>query len=499
MAAKVKHIQRFGPWLVAGAGAVVMLFGLLLSGPAEAQRGGGLFDNWFGTFPSAPRSAPAAPQADFSRAPPARKPDVQPNSTVLVLGDSMADWLAYGLEDALADTPEIGVTRKHRTYSGLLRYERADGPDWAQVARDLIAAEKPTFVVMMLGLNDRQSIRERVATPPGRGAPAATAQPAPSAQPSPQPVPDADRREPENQEQPAVSAPEPPRPRVAGVHEFRSDKWAELYAKRVDDTIAALKGRGLSVFWVGLPSVRGAKSTSDMLYLNDLFRTRAEKAGVTFIDVWDGFVDENGRFALQGPDFEGQIRRLRTGDGVHFTKAGARKLAHYVEREIRRASLRGPVEVALPSSEPQPTTPGGARPGGATARPLAGPVLPLTAATTGAGENLLGGANSSANPGHVTTTRVLVKGEAVEPPAGRGDDFTWPRRGVAPFGTDPVVATTTLPLPVMQPAPEKTVLAPSAEAPAAPAVRRPAAPRPQQAQAPQRQQSSPFSFFQFFR
>jgi hypothetical protein len=61
-----------------------------------------------------------------------------------------------------------------------------------------------------------------------------------------------------------------------------------------------------------------------------------------------------------------------------------------------------------------------------------------------------------------------------------------------------VVATTTLPLPVMQPAPEKTVLAPSIEAPAAPAVRRPAAPRPQQAHAPQRQ-TSPFSFFQFFR
>ena len=41
----------------------------------------------------------------------------------------------------------------------------------------------------------------------------------------------------------------------------------------------------------------------------------------------------------EGPDFEGQIRRLRAGDGVHFTRAGARKLAHYVEREIRRVML----------------------------------------------------------------------------------------------------------------------------------------------------------------
>ena len=60
-------------------------------------------------------------------------------------------------------------------------------------------------------------------------------------------------------------------------------------------------------------------------------------------------------------------------------------------------------------------------------------------------------------------TRVLVNGEAVLPPAGRSDDFKWPRRAVAPIGTDPVVATTTEPIPVMKPAPETTVAAPSGE------------------------------------
>ena len=32
----------------------------------------------------------------------------------------------------------------------------------------------------------------------------------------------------------------------------------------------------------------------------------------------------------------GQIVKLRTSDGVHFTEAGALKLAHFVEPEIRR-------------------------------------------------------------------------------------------------------------------------------------------------------------------
>ena len=98
--------------------------------------------------------------------------------------------------------------------------------------------------------------------------------------------------------------------------------------------IAALKSKGVPVFWVGLPAIRGTRSTADMVYLDDLYRARAERAGIIYVDIWDGFVDESGRYVTHGPDFEGQMRRLRSGDGVHFTKAGARKLAHYVEREI---------------------------------------------------------------------------------------------------------------------------------------------------------------------
>jgi hypothetical protein len=50
--------------------------------------------------------------------------------------------------------------------------------------------------------------------------------------------------------------------------------------------------------------------------LNELYRSRAEKAGIVYVDIWDGFVDESGRYSPDGPDFEGQIRRLRSSDGV---------------------------------------------------------------------------------------------------------------------------------------------------------------------------------------
>ena len=51
------------------------------------------------------------------------------------------------------------------------------------------------------------------------------------------------------------------------------------------------------MFWVGLPSIRGTKSTADAVYLNDLYRARAERAGAVYIDVWDGFVDEAGKYS----------------------------------------------------------------------------------------------------------------------------------------------------------------------------------------------------------
>src|SRR6185437_6504476 len=146
-----------------------------------------------------------------------------------------------------------------------------------------------------------------------------------------------DKKPADDAEQSPIIAPEPQQGKKAnGTIEFRSDQCAEIYSKRIDDTIAALKSKGVPVFWVGLPAIKGTKSTADAVYLNDLYRARAERAGAVYIDVWDGFVDETGKFSNFGPDYEGQMRRLRSSDGVFFTKSGALKLAHYVEREIRR-------------------------------------------------------------------------------------------------------------------------------------------------------------------
>ena len=259
-----------------------------------------------------------------------------------------------------------------------------------------------------------------------------------------------------------------------------------------------LKAKGVPVLWVGLPAVRGAKATADMLFLDSLYRDAAAKAGITYVDVWDGFVDEAGRFLQRGPDFEGQPRKLRSDDGVFFTRAGARKLAHYVEREVTRLMAARSAPFALPS---EPATPdASAEPGKPAPRPLAGPILPLVASSVGT-DQLLGGPGSRPAAVDALAARTLVKGEALSAPAGRADDFAWPRREVGreqAKGETPVASATqdggVTPVMATPPPPKPKKLRPIQPA-AAPSIgdffglgaqpaQRPRAPPPQQLQPP---------------
>jgi hypothetical protein len=432
------------------AAAIVLLFGLIelsgalsitvsLTDPAAAQffrerRGGGFFDSLFGPRRygpierDIPQSQPSGESS--SRAPSPKKSDTTPTLSVMVMGDSMADWLGYGLEEAFADSPEIGVVRKSKLNSGLIRYEARSDLDWWHVARDFLSKEKVDYVVMMLGVEDRTSIRESQVEK--KKADAAKEAAKETTKPEQDAKTDA---KPDDDEAPAIVAPEPKRG-ASGTIEFRTERWEQIYTKRIDDTIAALKSKGVPVLWVGLPSIRGTRSTADAVYLNDLFRARAEHAGIVYVDIWDGFVDEGGKFTYMGPDFEGQNRRLRSGDGVHFTKNGARKLAHYVERELRRFMSNRALPMALPSGAPQLQS----APNEPAARPVAGPVQALTGVASTSDE-LLGGGGTRPVHSDPVATRVLVKGEPVAAAPGRADDFKWPRGGGDAATAEPLTPT----------------------------------------------------------
>jgi hypothetical protein len=420
------------------SGAVGVTIGLADSAAAQSRGrgGGGFFDSLFGPRRYGPieRDVPMQAPVESSRAPAPKKSDTTPTLSVMVMGDSMADWLGYGLEEAFADSPEIGVVRKSKAHSGLIRYEARSDLDWWHVARDLLSNEKVDYVVMMLGVDDRTSIRESQVEQKKAQEAKEAAKDASKDATKDDEKPDQDAKA-DDDETPSIVAPEPKRG-ASGTIEFRTERWEQIYTKRIDDTIAALKSKGVPVLWVGLPSIRGTRSTADTVYLNDLYRARAERAGIVYVDVWDGFVDENGKFTYMGPDFEGQNRRLRSGDGVNFTKSGARKLAHYVERELRRFMSNRALPMAMPSGAPQLQ----GAPNEPAARPVAGPVQALTGVAASS-EELLGGGGTRPVHSDPTATRVLVKGESVAVTAGRADDFKWPRSGGDAATAEPLTPT----------------------------------------------------------
>lgn len=519
-----KALTETGPLIALGTALAILVS---IAGPASAQffnfpgfggppqrqappprHGGG---GWFGGDFFAPfqQQQPQAPRQDFSRAPAPAKRDTIPDKNVLVMGDAMADWLAYGLEDAYNEQPDMGVIRKHKTTSGLIKYQPKGEPsDWAAAAKGILETEKPDVIVVMLGLNDRISIREPVAdksdkdkdkkndkgarakqsakqgdAKPGDAKPGTAAKPDDKPADTDLPQDDAD-----NADTPAA-APEKTARNPNGVYEFRDERWIELYAKKIEELANVLKAKGVPVLWVGLPAIRGPRGTADMLFLDSLYREGAAKAGITYVDVWDGFVDEAGRFLQKGPDFEGQIRQLRSYDGVYFTKAGARKLAHYVEREITRllAGRSGPI--ALPSEPATPDT--SAEPGKPAPRPLAGPIVPLVAASIST-DQLLGGPGSRPAAVDALAAKTMVKGEPLTAPAGRADDYAWPRREVGreqAKGDTPMAATT----------PDGGAASPSAGTGAAPAIAppKPAPKKPPVVQQPAQATPSIRDFFGF--
>ena len=470
-----------GP-LIALAVAVALLVGVVgpasaqffnFGGPPQRQQpqprsnsggfGGGFGGGWFGgdLFTPFQQQAPKRViHEDYSKAPSPEKRETVPERNVLVLGDGMADWLAYGLEDAYTEQPDMGVIRRPKTTSGLIRYQpKGDPADWAAAAKGILATEKPDAIVVMLGLNDRIAMREPVAEksdkssdkksekkdartkPDGKPGDAASDAKPDGAKPDDKMV-DTELAPEDADSDTPILTPEKSTRSPNGLYEFREERWVELYSKKIDEMIAVLKSKGVPVLWVGLPAVRGAKATADMLFLDSLYRDAAGKAGITYVDVWDGFVDESGRFLQKGPDFEGQIRQLRSYDGVFFTKPGARKLAHYAEREITRLLAARSAPIELPT---EPATPdANALPGQPAPRPLAGPILPLVASSVGT-DQLLGGPGSRPAAVDALAARTLVKGEPLAPPAGRADDFVWPRREVGreqAKGETPVAAVT---------------------------------------------------------
>jgi hypothetical protein len=395
--------------LLGAAGLLLLTGGPTSLAQGEPQRGRNFFQ-LFWQLPQRPPAVVVRPQQRQRLAPVVRHrpgpvvvrddpviPNVDVAHHVLVMGDSLGNLLAKGLDDVLSNRPDVAVLHKAKPDSGLVR---TDFYDWPKAVADLLAGDQKISVgVMLLGLNDRQAIREGET-----------------------------------------------------VHEPLSPRWLELYSERVDAVANAFATRRIPLIWVGAPPVQNQRLSVDFVSFNELYRQRVERAGGQYVDLWGAFVDAENRYAAMGPDVSGQTMRLRLGDGIHFTTAGARKAAHFVDLLIRRLieAPQGSV-IALPVSpetgapiNPELQAGGverlidrmvsglptfGGLPTALQAKPLAGPILPLTGMAGPAEQALLATIAEARGRGEAAAQldRVFGEGVAPEPRQGRLDDYRWPR------------------------------------------------------------------------
>lgn len=308
--------------------------------------------------------------------------------SVLVIGDFLAGGLAEGLTTAFTENPVIKVVDKSSGSSGFVRL---DFYNWAQEIDQLITTERPVAVIVMIGANDRQQMT------------------------------------------------------VDGFKEaVRSEVWTKEYADRAEELAKAVAARKVPLLWVGAPPFKSSKMMLDMMAFNDIYRAAATAAGGEYVDIWDGFVDENGAYVANGPDLNGQPARLRANDGINLARPGKRKLAFYTEKPLYKilgenpalqgsavaAAIRpayrmygpfGPSELQEPADLDIVVDPNEVGP--------IDPARPVALRTPGldGGTELLGAVMTARTDAQTPAERLVVEGFAPAPPLGRADEAAWPQ------------------------------------------------------------------------
>ncbi|HEV7275678.1 MAG TPA: DUF459 domain-containing protein [Devosiaceae bacterium] len=221
--------------------------------------------------------APAA-QASLPPAKPAVE-KAEGATRVAVFGDSLAVDLSKALERHYAEDPNIAIISQGVGSSGFVR---DDFFDWNEAIAEQIAADSFDIAVVIIGINDRQPL----STPSGRADPL-------------------------------------------------TDEWTAAYSARLSQFVTQLRNAGKPTIWVGLPPMEAPSYGQAMNQISEVQKLAVFSGGAEYLDIYERFIDEEGRYSAHGPDLNGNRVRMRRDDGIHFSTAGADKLAFYVGQTMK--------------------------------------------------------------------------------------------------------------------------------------------------------------------
>lgn len=196
---------------------------------------------------------------------------------VLMIGDSMMRLLGIAMEKELKAAGVQPAASFSSLASGLARM---DAFDWFAKVDALMSEHKPATVVVTLGANDRQSLKDAT----GR------------------------------------------------VVLFGTQEWEKEYALRVGRIMDELiKGGAQKIIWLLLPDMKEPVQQTYAQFVNTLFEreaaTEARKDKVVLFDMRPLLSRKPGTFSLYVMAPNGAALTVRDADGVHLTNPGAQRVA----------------------------------------------------------------------------------------------------------------------------------------------------------------------------
>jgi hypothetical protein len=332
-------------------------------------------------------------------------PRAQERYNVFVFGDTLAEGLAAGLKRLVRGNEQYQVLPRGRSGTGLAR---PDKYDWNAAVARIIDGQRIDIAIILIGSNDTSNLSTAEAR-----------------------------------------------------YNIGSELWREAYAGYVDQLIDQLRANGTAVYWVELPPMAREDYDQSIQLVTEVQRERVYQAEVRYVSIRQQFTDADGAYTDRGTALDGEDRRLRSRDGIHFIRRGNDKLASFalamIERDVEDVESGGLTAfdevVGGTATEVRATVPnipifGQESETGAALRVEFGPEITLVS-REGDGETDATGLNvtlrdgSSGNvvvagsggseqfsprvtPGSVAA-QVLLDGMAIDAKSGRADDFSWPR------------------------------------------------------------------------
>ncbi len=214
---------------------------------------------------------------------PEKQPSVEPEGlfsakapakTLLLAGDSLSISLAEQLSLAVEGQKSWRFAHLGKVSSGLTR---PDLLDWPKTLADLVRRERPDAVLIMIGANDDKPVPQKDGPPALFGAPG----------------------------------------------------WDEAYSRAVAEfiDIARSQNPDVPITWIGPPVMGGAPLSQAMRRISAVIAKTCAQKRVRYVETLSLFADETGAFARYAVDDDGDLRSIRTPDGVHLTISGAKMLS----------------------------------------------------------------------------------------------------------------------------------------------------------------------------